>query len=164
MTDSSRFESFDEFDAAVEVLPEDQSDRLRSGFVKRFVDVDHPGYKENVAQLQTYADGDAYVGYLWDYLVTKVVVTCDELRRKLDAAHLVNVMWDVHSAQRVRDPDYFKWPKSTVLRGSVAVMCRGAAFLPEDIYVFDETLTWTAALTHEWLDDTRYCLWADAAS
>ncbi len=37
-------------------------------------------------------------------------------------------------------------------------LLEGKEFLPEDIYIFDSSLTWTLIKTHEEINGKRYCL------
>lgn len=70
-------------------------------------------------------------------------------------------MWDVHSCDRILIPNYWKYPKSSVLH----VDCWDDKILytlPEDIYLFDDSLNWTYILTHETnATGSRYCVFAD---
>ena len=72
-------------------------------------------------------------------------------------------MWDVHSTERVRVPDYFKFPKGTVLRGDPRALQRGLKYLPEDLYLFEDACDWAGALTHERVARGRYCVWSGCA-
>ena len=107
-----------------------------------------------------FSDGLAYEGYLWDFLAEKRVVGEAELWRLVSGIPDVYAMWDLHSAERVRIPNYFQLPRGTVIRSDPATLCRGLEYLPEDLYIFDESLTWGYALTHEYLDDRRLCVWS----
>lgn len=53
-------------------------------------------------------------------------------------------------------PDYWKFPKWSVLRLSSGILSKNirvlpqVLHLPEDLYIFDETLQWTLITTHEY--------------
>jgi hypothetical protein len=103
-----------------------------------------------------------YTGYLWDLLVDKHSVTEAKLWRSVETtASIIYVMWDLHSADRVRVPGYFKFPLGTVARATPEQVRGGLKYLPEDLYVFDQTMAWAGALTHECIgDEQRYCVWS----
>ena len=68
-------------------------------------------------------------------------------------------MWDIHSAERIFIPNYWKYPKECIL---YVEMWSEDMYkeLPEDIYIFDDTFTWSAIYTHEIdLNDAPYCLY-----
>jgi hypothetical protein len=78
--------------------------------------------------------------------------------QQLGLASDLIAMWDLHAPSRVATPDYFKLPYGTVLRAPGELIIDGMAWLPEDLYLFDDSLRWTIALTHEWVDGERYCV------
>lgn len=61
----------------------------------------------------------------------------------------VFVFWDNHSCDRILIPDYWKFPKESCLRMKYGDLCRNKIYLPEDIYIFDNSFQWTIAFTHE---------------
>jgi hypothetical protein len=69
-------------------------------------------------------------------------------------------MWDLHASNRVRLPEYFRFPRGTVLEADPGTLRAGLQHLPEDLYLFDASSAWTAALTREDVDGTRVCLWS----
>lgn len=109
------------------------------------------------------AEETGYEGYLWDYFVSPVVVSERAAPAEIERAPSdVYVMWDLHAGDRVASPDYFRFPLGTVLRVRPSRLLAGQRWLPEDLYVFDDSMAWSVALTHEWIDDARYCLAATA--
>ena len=70
-------------------------------------------------------------------------------------------MWDIHSCDRIFIPDYWKFPKNAVLFAD-AWKDTFRRELPEDIYVFDDTLSWSVIFTHETDEKAEsYCLFVD---
>lgn len=154
------FESLAAFEAAITVVPPEDAEQLRATFVARRLDPQHAEQAAEALRLHQFSDGLAYTGYQWDFLVDKHVVSEDEVWHRVEPLPEVYAMWDLHSAERIRTPDYFKFPRSTVLQTDPATLRRGTEYLPEDLYIFDATCTWAGALTHEWVDDQRFCLWS----
>ena len=71
----------------------------------------------------------------------------------------VFVFWDIHMKERILIENYWNFGKETVLKLYYKELLENMNYLPEDIYIFDESLTWTLILTHEYIDDnTRWCL------
>ena len=54
--------------------------------------------------------------------------------------------------------DYWKFDKDAVLKMDFEILLDGEEYLPEDIYIFDESMTWTLIKTHEDIDGKCYCL------
>lgn len=159
-TVSRPFQSVAEFEAAVGVLPTDAAEHLGATFLNRRLDGQYTEQAAEELRLRHFSDGLAYTGYLWDFLAEKRVVSEEEVWRDLELMSEVYAMWDIHSEERVRTPVYLSLPKAAVLRTDPATLRRGIEYLPEDLYIFDATCAWAAALTHEWVDDRRFCLWS----
>lgn len=156
------FPSLDAFEAAITFVAPDDAERLRATFTHKRLDPQHAERAKEALRPQQFSDGLAYTGYLWDFLVDKHVVSEDEVWNGLEPLPEVYAMWDLHSSERFRMPDYFRFPRGTVVHAGPATLRRGVAYLPEDLYIFDATCDWAAALTHEWVDDRRFCLWSGA--
>ena len=71
------------------------------------------------------------------------------------------IKFAINSNEKILIPDYWKYPKNRILH------CEkwSADFkidLPEDIYVFDDTFSWSIVYTHEEMKPgKRYCLHID---
>ena len=166
MGESGQLSSFAEFESAVACLPLETSDALRAKFVATFVDTSRPRFPELIGHRRHFVDGDFYTGYLWDFLTNFTLVTEEQVWSNVASLGTeIDVMWDLHSSERILIPDYWNFPRHALLRGPPKVIHGGASFLPEDLYLFDETFVWCAALTHEYSDDSgeRICLFARAA-
>ena len=70
-------------------------------------------------------------------------------------------MWDMHSCEKIWIPDYWKFPKTKIL--CTDAWTESLKYkLPEDVYVFDDTFSWSVIFTHETNEkEERYCLLAD---
>jgi hypothetical protein len=76
----------------------------------------------------------------------------------------VYAMWDIHSRERILIPNYWKYPKAAILRGMGSDLLPAAPELPEDLYLFDDSLEWTLITTHENDGRRRLCFAAGTAA
>lgn len=79
----------------------------------------------------------------------------DKMAGKLNSVY---VFWDIHSCERIFIKDYWKFDKDPVLKLDIKMLLKGEKYLPEDIYIFDKSFTWTFIKTHEDIERKRYCL------
>jgi hypothetical protein len=155
---------FHDFDASVEVVDVVEAGRVRERFLDAFIDEDAPRFDETIRRRVAFSDGMAYTGYLWDFIKGRVLIDEVDLWERVDRRGWVYVMWDVHSSDRILIDDYWRYPKESVLIGRPpAVIEAGQRFLPEDLYLFDDSFAWVAAVTHDEIDGRRFCLWAGGA-
>ena len=172
-----------------EIVPTEKAAALRKAFIQQFVDTTSDHYQKHIATLVQYADGFYYDGYLWDCLQDnkewKKECRMEEAAAFLRNKESVFVMWDLLSRERRCSHKLcsLKYPTNTIInvRGDYFAqivaeewnkeqaaweadcMCQGL-WLPEDIYCFDESMSWYAIFTHEgrdsWtnpeLDDNAY--------
>ena len=143
------------------VLGQSKSDILRNEYISAFVNCDSPHYRKFIEQKRMFTDGMCYVGYLWNCLLNMDVISEYRAKMMLTEKRDVFIMWDIHSCERIFIPDYWKYPKTSVLytgEWSDSLMSE----LPEDLYLFDETFMWSVIFTHETNDKgRRYCLYVE---
>ena len=141
------------------VLDFDKSNAIRQKYIETFVDTESKYYAENIEKLIKFSDGLCYIGYLWDCFKNPMVISKDELEKVLKDKKRFYVMWDIHSADSIFIPNYWKYPKSSILvvdNWSKEIKNE----LPEDIYLFDDTFTWSAVYTHETdIKENQYCIY-----
>ena len=137
-----------EFKKNVTVLDKDSANILRCSYINTFIDINKPYYKETIQVLRKYSDGYCYTGYLWDCLISPVIITFDYLK-KLTISADVYVFWDIHTKDRIFVDNYWKFKKNDVIKLNYNVLLDNLKYLPEDIYIFNNTLKWTLILTHE---------------
>lgn len=143
------------------ILDSKESDVLRCNYIKNFVDTGSIYYKENIEQKTMFSDGLCYTGYLWDCLLNSSIILENKAEQLLQEKRKIFIMWDIHSSDRILIPDYWKFPKSKVLSADAWVE-KFKDDLPEDVYVFDDTFSWSVIYTHETdVKDNRYCLFVD---
>ena len=143
------------------ILDSKKSDVLRGNYIRNFVDTDSTYYKENIEQKTMFSDGLCYTGYLWDCLLKPSIILENKAEQILQEKRKIFIMWDIHSCDRILVPDYWKFPKTKVLYAD-AWAETFKDDLPEDIYVFDGTFSWSVIYTHETdLKNNRYCLFVE---
>lgn len=140
------------------LLQEDDAKKLRSLYLRSFVDVQSDYYQSHISKAELFRDGLCYRGYLWDCLHHPRVIPEESALQMICREKPVYVMWDIHSCEKVPIPDYWKYPKDAVLCIDPNTLSELLPKLPEDVYFFDSSFSWTVALTHEVLDKARYCV------
>jgi len=138
------------FKDSVTILPDSESAEWRQRYIAAFIDTSSSFYQERIASVFQFKDGPAYDGYLWDCLQGYQQISKEELNRRLLMHEIVMVFWDIHSAERIRVPNYWRFPKAAVLRLQSNALEAAFEYLPEDIYIFDHSVTWTLITTHEY--------------
>lgn len=138
----------------VKLSPE--SSFLREAYIDTFVDRTSDYYKSKIEKTLVFSDGICYTGYLWDclYVHNRVSFTYVKhfLQNRVDPVY---IFWDIHSSDLIHIKGYWKYPKDVVLIVSPSDILDVIPTLPEDCYFFDDSLTWTIALTHEEINYKR---------
>lgn len=143
------------------ILDFKKSDSLRCNYIKNFVDTASIYYKKNIEQRMMFSDGLCYTGYLWDCLLNSNIILESKADQLLQEKREIFIMWDIHSCDRILIPDYWKFPKTKILFAD-AWKETFKDDLPEDVYVFDDTFSWSVIYTHETdAKDDRYCLFVN---
>jgi hypothetical protein len=145
--------------AAKPDLPSPSDSALwREAYLQAFVDTVCDHYKQYIATPRQFSDGVHYEGYLWDCLPKSQRITVQRFRQELARHNEVLVMADDHSRDRVMGPPLWPYAPYSVARFRAPGLLQSLRSLPEDIYVFDESVSWTLVLTHEHDEKRRYCL------
>lgn len=150
--------TFDKFKKAIEIIPVNEAQKLRQLYINTFINVDKEYYKKYIEIRYNYSDGLCYTGYLWDCLKVVSVIDMESIKETASMLNEVFVFWDVHTKENIFTEDYWKFGKEDVLRLDLELLIMNIQYLPEDIYIFNEDLTWTLILTHEYVDGKRWCL------
>ena len=140
--------TLEEFKNIVIVMDDSQANTLRNKYIEKFINTNHPYYKEHIQHIQKFSDGYCYIGYLWDVLISSKVIEFDYFKN-LVFINDVYIFWDIHTKDRIFIEDYWKFKKNDVLKLNYNILLDNLKYLPEDIYIFDETFDWTLILTHE---------------
>lgn len=149
---------FEVFQANLNILDKQKGDELRKTYIAKFIDTNDKSYKKRILKRHEFCDGYCYLGYLWDYLKKPVVIGKEYLEKAADGIDRVYVFWDIHSCERIFIKNYWRFGKTAVLSLPFKILLEGAEYLPEDIYIFDETMSWTLITTHEDIDGECYYL------
>lgn len=97
------------------VLDNLKSDELRAEYILNFVDTAKDYFVELIEQKTEFSDGLCYTGYLWDCLKNSQVISYIDTIRILQGKKNLYIMWDIHSCERILIPNYWKYPKESVL-------------------------------------------------
>ena len=127
----------------------EEAARVRSRFISDYVDVDSEWYKSRIAELKRYRDGEFYSGYLWEVVPNYTRISKEEaavLAQHLGPSY---ALWDLHSAEKIVVPDYWKFARDAVLHGAAADLYDARGILPKDLYVVRESYEVCLILTHE---------------
>ena len=145
--------------------------QLRERYITRFVDTSTAYFRNEIDGRGALGAERHYSGYLWDTLKHAEVITQQQLVDTLAVWQSVYVFWDLHSEQKILIPDYWKFPKDAVLQSTstdlACVLLHDAdvgptadLILPEDLYLFGDTVESSLITTHEYVPE-RYCLRAN---
>ena len=143
------------------ILDAIKSDELRSEYIQSFVDTTKDYYLELIKHKTEFSDGLCYIGYLWDCLKNPKVISEAEASLILQGKQNLYIMWDIHSCERILIPNYWKYPKTSVLSTEMWSVSFKEE-LPEDIYLFDDTFSWSVIFTHETDEqNNNFCLYIE---
>jgi hypothetical protein len=103
-------------------------------------------------------------GPRWGCLRQQQRVSLARLWATVAGVDVVHLMWDPPAAGPHPHPCVGAFAADAVLRCRVEDLERGVEWLPEDLYVFDETFTWSAIFTRETDVDGSILLLASATA
>ena len=149
---------FIRFQEKVEILDKKRGKELRNKYINRFINTDHKIYKEQIQIYHKFIDGYCYLGYLWDCILNPIVIDEAKFEEKARRIGKVYAFWDIHSCERIFIKNYWKFDKDAILNLEMETLMQGEEFLPEDIYIFDDSFAWTLIKTHEDIQGKRFCL------
>lgn len=149
---------FSVFKDRIEICDKKLGETLRDQYCNKFVNVNEESYQEQIESRHKCIDGYCYLGYLWDHIINPIIIAEEDIAKKAVDLGKVYVFWDIHSCERIFIKDYWKFDKDAVLKMNMATLLQGEGYLPEDIYIFDESFTWTFIKTHEDIRGMRFCL------
>jgi hypothetical protein len=144
-------------DTEPQIFSPEDSILWRQAYLDAFVDTKSEHYERYIATTHQFSDGTHYTGYIWDRLRHPSRITyerfCHEVVRHQD----VYVMADDHSHDLIPGSPLWPYPPYSVARFRPQVLLEKMSSLPEDIYVFDPSVSWTLVLTHEDDGKRRIC-------
>jgi hypothetical protein len=140
-------------DIQPQVLSSEDSIFWRQAYLEAFINTSSEYYQRNIASLHQFSDGVRYTGYLWDCLRSPLRITIQRLQHEVIRYSEVFVMADDHSRDRIPSAPLWPFPPHSVVRFAPQSLLQSLDLLPEDIYIFDDSMSWTLVHTHE--DDGR---------
>ena len=144
------------------ILEKNEAIQIREKCIEKFVAYNSDYYKEYIKKTRLFSDGECYTGYLWDCMKEKEIILEKDAEDCFLKISQFYVLWDIHTKDRIFIPNYWKYPKASVL----SVQEWSDSFkndLPEDIYLFDDSFSWSAVFTHETDEENnKYCLYVEA--
>ena len=141
-----------------EILAANDSAIWRQAYLDSFVDTSSEYFRNHIAYPRQFSDGAHYVGYLWDCFRSSSRITVQRFRAEVVLHPEVFVMADDHSRDRVVGATLWPHRPLSVVRLRPQALLKSLSSLPEDIYVFDSSVSWTLVLTHEHDGKRRICL------
>lgn len=141
------------------ILEKSQAELLRKKYIEKYVDVTGKAYNEKILKLYEMSDGLCYIGYLWDCFKSYILVDEIDCLNILAKKKNFMIFWDINSSDYIRIENYWNYPKDAVLQIDSKEFIEKISTFPEDVYIFDETLSWTVVLTHEVTEEgKRSCI------
>lgn len=143
------------------VLDTTKSNELRCEYIKNFINTSSSYYKSKIELKTLFCDGLCYSGYLWNCLLKQTVISESNADQFLHEKQKILIMWDVHSCEQTLITDYWKFSNAKILLADTWTNSFKHNF-PEDVYVFDDSFSWSVIFTHETDEkEGRYCLFVD---
>jgi hypothetical protein len=139
-------------------LPPKDSAFLREAYLLAFVDTSCEHYKKYIGARRQFSDGEHYTGYAWDCIRQPSRITYERFCHEVVHHPEVYAFADDHSRDRVITAPLWPYPPYSLVALPPDLLLQLLPALPEDIYVFDSSVSWTVVLTHEHDDKRRYCL------
>jgi hypothetical protein len=139
------------------ILSVEGSASWRDAYLKTFIDTSSDYYYRHIATPRKFSDGIHYEGYLWACLLSPSRTTIERFRLEVVRHTEVLVMADDHSRDRIPGAPMWPYRPCSVAHFRPETLLQSLDSLPEDIYIFDETVSWTLALTHEHDERRRIC-------
>lgn len=144
-------------DTHPQILSPEDSALWRNAYLEAFVDTSSEHYQRYIASPRQFSDGVHYEGYLWDCLRSHSRITIQRFRAEVVQHAEVLVMADDHSHDRIPGAPLWPYRPYSVARFRPQALLQSLESLPEDIYVFDSSVSWTLVLTHENDGERRIC-------
>lgn len=143
--------------AQSQILSSEDSAFWRQAYLDAFVDTSSEHYLHHIASPREFSDGIHYTGYLWDCLRSPKRITIQRFHQEVIRYPEVFVMADDHSRDRIPGAPLWPYPPYSVARFLPESLLKSLDSLPEDIYIFDDSMSWTLVLTHEADGKRRIC-------
>ena len=138
-------------------MPSENIERRRSTlwrnkYLGAFVDTTSEYYATNIATKRHFSDGLHSVGYVWDCLRSPKRISFRTLCLELETHARVLAFADDLSHDRVIGAPLWAYPADSIAVFKTSELIESFTELPEDLYIFDESVLWTLVFTHEYTD------------
>ena len=137
-------------------IPLKDSAAWRKAYLEAFVDTSNE-YFQRIASPRQFSDGIHHTGYLWECLRSPLRITFQRFQHEVVSHLEVFVMADDHSRDMVPGATLWPYAPYSVICFTPHELLQCLPALPEDMYIFEETLSWTLVLTHEHDHKRRIC-------
>lgn len=131
------------------ILKKDFAELLRQKYIEKYIDTTGTAYKEKILKIYKMSDGLCYIGYLWDCFKQYTLADEKECLKFLSKKNEFMIFWDINSSDYIKIKNYWNYPKDAIVQIGYTEFIEKLSTFPEDIYIFDETFSWTVVLTHE---------------
>lgn len=146
------------FQQSVRLLSREKSASVRERFIQTFIDTSSANFLERIAATRSFWDGEKQTGYLWECFRRCNRISYEQFIAGVMRHDPVLVMADDLSRVEVVGAPLWAYPPGSVISLSPDTLIPLLPALPEDLYVFDESVSWTLALTHEHEGQDRICV------
>jgi hypothetical protein len=143
------WESFEKFKSTVAIIIGIKSDAIRRTFLRTFIDTDGEYFQNHIGYDHLKSSELPYDGYYWEVFRNPAIIHESQLYDPSRYNGRIYVLWDIHSASKVMESDYWRFPKTAILETTYENALAGRRFLPRDVYLVDHEFDWVIALTHE---------------
>jgi hypothetical protein len=140
-----------------QILSPEDSSFWRQAYLDVFIDTSKDYFRRHIASPRQFSDGVHHTGYLWDCLRLPSRITVQRFSLEVVRHAEVFVMADDHSRDQIPGAPLWPYPAYSVAGFKPQTLLDLLKSLPEDIYVFDSSVSWTLVLTHEDDGKRRIC-------
>ena len=141
-------------------LPPEIGKMLRVQYARAFLDTKKKYFGERIRDVLL----PEYNGYLWDCVANPQIIRPDIFFQELRGHGHIIVMADCHPTKRKQTEISFRLLSGEIFSANAIDLITIVNQLPEDLYFFDEEMQWTLIVTHEYVDDARWCIRAKCIS
>lgn len=137
-------------------MTHDESIILRKEVIRKFVD-EHSEYYQS--RILVYISKDAlaeYKGYYWDCLKKRDLMNQNDIFDGMTEDEYF-LFTDIQSYEMVLEEAYKRIDRTAFYKITKDNLINQVDDLPSDIYLCNKELSMLYCLTHEFIDDKRYC-------
>ena len=115
----------------MKVLQKDESSLVRELYIYAFIDSESEWYINHIKTMQFCVDGLCYDGYLWECLKDGYkFISTQHAVDILETNKHIYLLYDIHSCEKILQPNYWKYCKTAVLVGTTKEFLSEMPHLP----------------------------------